>query len=383
MSKTSIEWVRGSDGTQGETWNPTVGCSRVSPGCSGCYAIDVAHRAMQPAHEGLTIKRPGERTDWTGEVRCLPDRLTIPLRRRKPTTWFVDSMSDLFHPDVPYDFIDSVFAIMALTPQHTYQVLTKRPHRMSAWANYDFLDEDRGDRLAAMAEYHSRTLLKKPVAWDARITRTDGLRKPSTKVYDRRVWPGWPLPNAWLGASIELDKYAFRADHLRAMPAAVRFLSLEPLLGPLPSLDLTAIDWVIVGGESGPGARPMHPRWVRDIRDRCVAANVSFLFKQWGAYGPFPLHWPEPGSGSDYSRAVAVANDGRFWPSSELAVEYLDGGQYSSPFNRPFQYVHETGRRLAREGGHLDLTVMHRVGKKKAGRDLDDRVWDEMPTRVS
>lgn len=114
---TTIEWTE-------ETWNPTVGCSRVSPGCDGCYAIGVAHRAMQPAHEGLTIKRPGERTDWTGEVRCLPERLDVPLRRRKPTTYFVDSMSDMFHPDVPDGFIAQVWWTMAHARQHTFQIST-------------------------------------------------------------------------------------------------------------------------------------------------------------------------------------------------------------------------------------------------------------------
>jgi len=232
---TTIEWTRNADGTRGETWNPTVGCSKVSPGCDNCYAIGVAHRAMQRSHEGLTIRRPGERFRWNGTVRCLPERLEIPLRRKKPTTYFVDSMSDLFHPGVPSDFVCQVWEVMGQAQRHIFQILTKRPQRM-------------------------RSLLS--------------LNAPT------------PWPNVWLGTSIESGHYAWRADHLRAAPAAVRFLSLEPLLGPLPGMDLSGIAWVIVGGESGPGARPMDERWVRDIRDRCVGARVAFFFKQWG--GRFP-----------------------------------------------------------------------------------------------
>ena len=309
MTATSIEWTE-------ETWNPTVGCSRVSPGCDGCYAISVAHRAMQPAHEGLTIKRPGERTDWTGEVRCLPERLGVPLRRRKPTTFFVDSMSDLFHPEVPYRFIRDVFDVMRTCsglvgsdghryPSHTFQVLTKRPQRMSELATTYRLGYD----------------------------------------------PGRPPANVWLGTSIESDRYAFRADHLRATPAAVRFLSLEPLLGPLPSLGLTGIDWVIVGGESGPGARPMHPDWVRDIRDRCVAAGVPFFFKQWGQFAPEANH---PGS---YAGAVKGGHVGF-------------NGEWGSPTARIW-------------GTNHPPEFMVGLGKKAAGRELDGRAWDEMPPRAS
>ncbi len=216
----SIEWTD-------KTWNPTVGCSAVSPGCDHCYAVTVARREMQTAHKGLT--RGG---DWTGEVRLLPDRLETPLHWRKPRRVFVDSMSDLFHPDVPGRFIADVFNVMARCPQHTFQVLTKRPQRMRA-----VLDA---------------------LCWDAQ------------------------LRNVHLGTSIESDRYVFRADHLRATPAAVRFLSLEPLLGPVPSLDLTGVGWVIVGGESGPGARAMDPEWVRDIRERCAEAGVALFVKQAG-----------------------------------------------------------------------------------------------------
>lgn len=302
---TTIEWTE-------ETWNPTVGCSRVSPGCDGCYAIGVAHRAMQPAHEGLTIKRPGERTDWTGEVRCLPDRLETPLRRRKPTTYFVDSMSDLFHPDVPVAFLNQVVTVMAQCTQHQFQVLTKRPQRMAQYMNVRF------GRL-------------------------------------------FPPRNVWLGTSIESDRYAFRADHLRATPAAVRFLSLEPLLGPLPSFDLTGIDWVIVGGESGPRARPMHPDWVRDVRDRCVAAGVPFFFKQWGAWVPYEVDAQPPFLASQHGDLF----DGHYIPADISDHRETRGWLWVGDIN----------------DGRLDTTVYRRVGKKAAGRELDGRTWDEMPLR--
>jgi protein gp37 len=224
--KSAIEWTEA-------TWNPVTGCDRVSAGCDHCYALTLAARlkAMgQPKYQ-----RDGDpRTSGPGfGVTMHPAELDIPRRWRKPRVIFVNSMSDLFHPQVAPDFVARVFEVMAATPQHTYQVLTKRPKR-------------------------ARQLLR-----------------------------GWtPVPNVWLGVSIEDDRVVDRADVLREVPVAVRFLSLEPLLGPLPSLDLSGIDWVIVGGESGPEYRPMRKEWVLDLRDRCQAAGVPFFFKQWG--GPTP-----------------------------------------------------------------------------------------------
>lgn len=301
---TDIEW---SD----EVWNPTVGCSKVSPGCDGCYAIGVAHRAMQPAHEGLTIRRPGERPDWTGEVRCLPDRLDVPLRWRKPRRVFVDSMSDLFHPDVPAEFIAEVWGVMEVAQRHTFQVLTKRPQRMAqVLGDHDW--------------------------WESVIGESSPGRHGRTPP---------PTGNVWLGTSIELDRYTWRADHLRATPAAVRFLSLEPLLGPLPSLNLDGIDWVIVGGESGPGARPMHSTWVREIRDRCVDAGVPFFFKQWGAWAP-------PG----------IARSG-----VDATHHLLEDGTLIDRTEKLFSL-------------HMCRPVLvARADKKRNGRTLDGRTWDEMP----
>jgi protein gp37 len=225
--RSPIEWT-------GATWNPTTGCDRTSPGCDNCYALALAERlkAMGTAkyqHDG------DPRTSGPGFGLTLhPQALAIPLRWRAPRFVFVDSMSDLFHPDVPDDFIDQVLAVIRQTPQHTYQLLTKRSQRLASLA-------------------------------------------------DRIDWP----TNLWLGVSIESDPYTFRARQLaQVTSAAVRFLSLEPLLGPLPSLDLTGIDWVIAGGESGPAHRPVDPAWVRDLRDRTTTAGVPFFFKQWGGRTP-------------------------------------------------------------------------------------------------
>jgi protein gp37 len=242
---TAIEWTDA-------TWNPTTGCDRVSPGCAHCYALTLAARlkAMgQPRYQ-----RDGDpRTSGPGFGLTLhPDKLDQPLRWRKPRRVFVNSMSDLFHEEVPFDFLDSVFATMAHASQHTFQVLTKRPERLRA--------------------YYASFI-------------------------ERELSFSWPLRNVWLGTSIENDRHAYRADVLRETPAAVRFISAEPLLGPLPSLDLTGIDWVIAGGESGHGARPASEEWVRDLRDHCLRAGgmarlaegtqrPAFFFKQWGGRTP-------------------------------------------------------------------------------------------------
>ena len=222
----SIEWTDA-------TWNPTTGCDRVSAGCDNCYALTLARRLKAM---GLAkYQNDGDpRTSGPGFALTLhEDTLTAPYRWRAPRLVFVDSMSDLFHPDVPPAFIQKVFAVMADTPRHTYQILTKRSRRLAALAP----DLD------------------------------------------------WP-PNVWMGVSVENDRYAFRVDHLRSVEAAVRFVSAEPLLGPLPGLDLSSIHWLIAGGESGPNARPMDAAWVRDLRDQCREANVAFFFKQWGGRTP-------------------------------------------------------------------------------------------------
>ncbi|MFC4003758.1 DUF5131 family protein [Prauserella oleivorans] len=213
------------------TWNPTTGCDIVSAGCDHCYALAFARRLKAMGNPGY--QRDGDsRTSGPGFGLTLhPDRLDHPFRWRRPQLVFVDSMSDLFHPKVTDDFVAEVIEVMRRTPRHTYFALTKRPGRMASVL---------------------------------------GRLRPD------------PLPNVWWGTTIETNDYVWRADRLRATPAAVRFLSLQPLLGPLPDLDPSGLDWVYVGGESGPGHRPMEASWVRQIRDRCVAAGIPFLFKQWG-----------------------------------------------------------------------------------------------------
>lgn len=258
---TKIEWANNPDGSAGRTLNPTTGCDKVSPGCGlpmpgetgahgNCYALTMAGR-LKAMGQAKYQKDGDPKTSGPGFGLTLhPDVLDVPMRVKKPTTWFVNSMSDLFHAEVPVDFIARMFAVMAVTPRHTYQCLTKRPQRMAK----------------VVAELEARY-----------CEDIDHTVPPEQHPL---IYPPWPLRNCWLGTSIESDRYTWRADHLRATPAAVRFLSLEPLLGPLPSLGLAGIDWVICGAESGRGARPMDLDWVRDIRDRCVSAGVPFFLKQ-------------------------------------------------------------------------------------------------------
>jgi len=224
VGNSRIEWTEA-------TWNPIAGCTIVSPGCTNCYAMRLASRlaAMgQDRYRGIT-RKSGGRPKWNGEVHLDFSTLDLPQRWAKGRIIFVNSMSDLFHEDVPVPFIRKVFQTMNETPHHTYQVLTKRAER---------------------------------------------LRDLSTHI----EW----TPNIWMGVSVENADYRWRIECLRQTGAATKFLSLEPLLGPLDNLDFSDIDWVIVGGESGPGARPMLKKWVRSIRDQCGAAKVSFHFKQWG-----------------------------------------------------------------------------------------------------
>ncbi len=268
---TAIEWTRGDDGSPGETWNPTTGCDRVSAGCDNCYALTLAKRLK--AMGSAKYQRDGDpRTSGPGfGLTTHDDALDLPLRWRKPRRVFVNSMSDLFHKDVSDEFIGSVFDVMARTPQHIYQILTKRHGRMRSLLNR-WADDD----------------------WTWR--RNDAM------------WCGplrGPLPNVHLGVSVEDQKHAgLRIEALRETPAAVRFLSCEPLIAPVnldrhlydhaltgvPSGDL---HWVIVGGESGPGARPLELGWVRSIVNQCRDAGVPVFVKQLGS------RWAGSGKGGD------------------------------------------------------------------------------------
>jgi protein gp37 len=282
---TSIEWTQ-------VTWNPTTGCDRISPGCDHCYALTLAKRlkAMgQPKyqHDG------DPRTSGPGFGVAMHEAvLAEPLRWRKPRVVFVDSMADLAHAKVSREFLVRVWATMAATPQHTYQILTKRPERLRAVLT----DQGCGCQQPHEPGCHFRSAVAAEAARLGGAAAVEG-----TQV--------WPLSNVWLGTSIETDDYARRAAVLRQVPAAVRFLSLEPLLGPLPSLDLTGIDWVIVGGESGPGCRSLDLGWVRDLRDRCVGLGIAFFFKQVGGRTP---------------KAGGRLLDGRTW--DELPARGAAGG---------------------------------------------------------
>lgn len=285
---TTIEWTD-------TVWNPVVGCSRVSAGCQNCYAERVAHRGMQDAHKGLTVLGPkGPR--WTGEVRTLPARLGEPLRWRKPRRVFVNSMSDLFHEAVPFEFIAAVFGVMAACPQHTFQVLTKRPERARAFFEWD------------------HTLIQMAGLADELITKSVGMSgQMARRLYGHfdndsgETDVPWPLPNVWLGVSVEDQATADeRIPLLLECPAAVRWVSYEPALGPVDFEGLTlddgsglssfrtvpeddGIDWIVVGGESGPGARPFDLAWARSTIAQCRDAGVACFVKQLGSAPDFGI----------------------------------------------------------------------------------------------
>jgi protein gp37 len=226
MAETTIEWTDA-------TWNPVAGCTVLTAGCTNCYAMRMASRleAMgQPKYKGLT-RRSGGRTVWTGKIRLDHASLQLPKSWSRPRKVFVNSMSDLFHSEVPSEFVAQVWATMKATPRHTYQILTKRPDRMA----------------------------------DILLGKEFGI-----------------LPNVWLGTSIEDGRVLSRLDEIRRVPASIRFVSFEPLLGSVIAGDLSEIDWAIVGGESGPRARPMKPEWVGEIETMCRQSGTAFFFKQWG-----------------------------------------------------------------------------------------------------
>ena len=318
---TNISWTE-------STWNPITGCDEVSPGCDHCYAKTLAERFRGT---------PGHYFERGFDVVLRPDKLDQPLRWTRPRRIFVDSMSDVFHKDVSDDYVAQVFAIMALAPQHTFQLLTKRHGRMRSLLNSQTFLQLVWDRMRAMS-----------------FDRT-------TNMAPRLVLPTsleWPLPNVWAGVSVEdQDRANLRIPALLDTPAVVRFISCEPLLGPV---DLFAssridrdpgIDWVIAGGESGRGARPMHPQWARLLRDECKEAGIPFHFKQRGEYT-----WEHS------------TDDPWAWTPADTWVNSATG---------------ETANEELAMASGGSWTGAWRVGKKRAGRILDGHTHDDYPQAVT
>ncbi len=378
MGETTIEWTD-------STWNPVVGCTRVSEGCRNCYAERMSGRlaAMAAAdvkagrdpgakaayqrvvqHQVRVLVRPSISNDfaesggvsvpvatedsvpvgrWSNEVAMVADALEIPFGWRKPRRVFVCSMGDLFHEKVPFDYIDEVFAVMALCQQHTFQVLTKRPDRMA-----EYLKDASGRCVGDSGRCIVRGTVLQPGTSLSRIK--------------------WPLLNVWLGTSVENQAAAdVRIPELVKCPAAVRFLSCEPLLGPV---DLSvwcnrAIQWVIAGGESGPGARPMHPGWARQIRDQCVGAEIPFFFKQWG-------EWIGISQSVSTGEPVFQVLGDRKNKINE-APAWANGGTCIDNSGKVFKVGADF------TSATYPVALVHLVGKGKAGRILDGQVWDQFP----
>lgn len=316
--QTSIEWTatRHADGTitKGSTWNPLRGtagrhtCARISSGCQNCYAATMNRRGLM----GTAALDYGVGETLNDPARLDENALLQPLHWKAPRKVFVCSMTDLFGTWVTAEWIARIISVMAECRQHTFIVLTKRPTRMR-------------DMLSTLAHNVEVAYLPK----------------------------FWPLPNVWVGVTIESDQFAWRADRLRQTPAAVRWISAEPLLSGLPSLNLAGIDWLVTGGESGPKARPMHPQWARDLRDRCLANGTAIFHKQNGEFEP---DWQEPypdetwtDDETDRSRDQLIDMNGR------------DCMNWTGPDQvKPF-------------------ALLRRVGRKSAGRLLDGREWNEYP----
>ena len=362
---TSIEWTDA-------TWNPVTGCSVVSPACTNCYAMKLAGTRLKhhPSRTGLTQASKAGPV-WNGQVRFNEQWLDQPLHWKRPRRIFVCAHGDLFHEDVPDEWIDRVFAVMALAPQHTFQVLTKRSNRMR-----EYLTRRCGQPISPLeGEMSGRTEggaqgagVARPSAMAPGVPRSEsqtvGFRPPPATARH-------PLSNVWLGVSVE-DQ--IRADEripdLLATPAAVRFVSAEPLLGPidfndipwptdrprfpetddisdgrsaLRMIDGARLDWVIVGGESGPNARPMHPQWTRDLRDQCAAAGAAFHFKQWGAWSPGDDLGEDVLDGAPFGAFMAISGS-------------RPGAVWCANISQDIAAANE---------------IMFRVGKKRAGRLLD------------
>ncbi len=369
--KTGIEWADA-------TWNPIRGCSRVSEACRFCYAEDQAARIIKSdrergvpegagAYDGLLAKGG----QWNGTIRLVPELFDQPLRWNKPRRIFVNSMSDLFHEAIPENVIDKIFAVMALATKHTFQVLTKRPERMLAYLSTP-----------------GRDGVIKGTAWEllGHMPKQDsaGMKAP------------WPLPNVWLGVSVEDQASANeRIPMLLKTPAAVRWLSMEPLLGAIdleriqePSGDVfnatygwpeagtlqrvRGVDWVVVGGESGPEARPMHPDWATALRDQCSRGGVPFLFKQWGEWLPI-CEMSEGKVAKVYKPKVKATN-----PEDQEALDDLHG-RICTVDHRVLQLNGEMLSPIDAGAYRTGAMTVYRVGKAAAGRVLSGVLHDGYP----
>ncbi|PKP11976.1 MAG: phage Gp37/Gp68 family protein [Bacteroidetes bacterium HGW-Bacteroidetes-4] len=355
MSK--IEWTN-------ETWNPIIGCSKVSPGCENCYAETMAKRLATinttDYYRSVVCERAHvDPSGWNGRTSFIEHQLNKPLKRKKPTMYFVCSMGDLFHESVPFEWIDKIMEVIARSPEHTFQILTKRPGRM--------------------LEYFS----------DERDFASDWSFGDKYLEEAIRFKLGLPLPNVWLGVTAENQEQAIkRVPILLQIPAAVRFVSVEPMLGPvdLTHMDSTSesdpgynalycgpddegdlqtiIDWVICGGESGHNARPMHPNWVRDLQKQCKDANAPFFFKQWGEWGTrwFDFTTKKPVFKMFDSFLRWTQKD---WVHKGDVCLSLDG-------------------KICKTGGDLKeakypVAIMQKVGKHNTGSMLDDKHYKEFP----
>ncbi|MVA28737.1 phage Gp37/Gp68 family protein [Agrobacterium vitis] len=356
---TKIEWTDA-------TWNPITGCSVVSPGCTNCYAMKLAGTRLQhhPSRAGLT-KDSKAGPVWTGEVRFNEQWLTEPLKWKRPRMIFVCAHGDLFAEGVPDEWIDQVFAVMALAPHHTFQVLTKRPERMRDYLSVhpDIL-RDRW--------YRSVPAGKWPVSVSEAYAAIHPHATEEMRALYNRKQPLFPLPNVWLGVSVEDQPRAEqRIPILLDTPAAIRWISAEPLLGPiyipeympnklwadLKSWKQNEIDWVVAGGESGRNARPMHPDWARSLRDQCTAAGVPFLFKQWGEWAPVPWKLERVEGETDQSYIDrSEAECSQFAVSKTGYIHEMDHKPWSCERVLPQPATHQAIKRL---------------GKKTAGRLLD------------
>ncbi len=370
LTMSKIEWT-------GKTWNFLKGCNLVSKGCENCYAMRMAWRLqnnpkMAKEYEGTARKTAGGKIQWTGKVNIDKERMLLPLQVKKPTVWFVNSMSDLFHESVPFEIIDRAFAVMVTAMQHTFQILTKRPRRMLEYFNRENFQDYITTAIAEMAQEN-----------DAYY---EEFSTGSSRVFEF----GLPVDNIWLGVSIEDQKTANeRLPLLLKVPSAVRFLSCEPLLGPIDFYKpsdvwpadinhpwrngpiLQGIHWVICGGESGPGARPMHPYWARSLRDQCQSVGISFFFKQWGEYLPFEISaqapfWRDCATNEEYDgHGMNFTN-----PETDQPGRFMGASWYDSMESIIMNV----------ESGGLDCNYL-KVGKKKAGRLLDGQLYDQFPKR--